>query len=142
MHPQLVPEAGYRRASDTFIAPLILCSLLAPHPSPLPRSISCRVHQARLFPVLKQPQGDKLAASAAAADVVMWMQDVQDHAASSSSAGAAGPDGRATTAAAEWLSAERLSFKEILARADPGAEFKWRRQLEEGMGEGPSPGGR
>lgn len=56
-------------------------------------------------------------------------------------------DEKGHKAAAEWLAAERLSFKEILARADPGAEFRWRRQLEEEMveasgGEGRVGGGR
>lgn len=79
------------------------------------------------------------------------MQNVQEHAAAASfSSGAAARglppltsgDGDAamktdtntqTLMTEKWLAAERLSFKEILARADPGAEFKWRRQLEEGM---------
>lgn len=110
--------------------------------------------QARLFPVLTHQQDQERTATAipaaAAAGVVMWMQDVQEHAsaAPASSAPAAGPpiseegggngngdasNGHKKSAAAAWLAAERLSFKEILARADPGAEFKWRRQLEEGM---------
>lgn len=33
----------------------------------------------------------------------------------------------------DWLSGERLSFKDILARADPAKEFRWRRGLEENM---------
>lgn len=134
--------------------------------------------QARLFPVLEHQQDEGQAAGVtAAAGVVMWMQDVQEHASASASSSSSAPsglplppptsgDGGGATntepdsskrdygrnkapapAVAEWLAAERLSFKEILARADPGAEFNWRRQLEEGMVEasgGPSsarPGG-
>eukprot|EP00903_Cladosiphon_okamuranus_P018207 g16748.t1 len=116
-----------------------------------------KLWSARLFPVLTHQQDEGQAANAAvtnAAGVVMWMQDVQEHAsaATSSSAPAGLPQpppvsgeggcsaannedsqNAPNKAAAEWLAAERLSFKEILARADPGAEFKWRRKLEEGM---------
>lgn len=101
--------------------------------------------QARLFPVLKQE------GHAAAADSVLWMQDVEGHASSCSSPSSSSPlsslkevqsspiDGAGLASSSieatkAWLAAERLSFKEILARADPCAEFKWRRHLEEGVG--------
>lgn len=80
-------------------------------------------------------------------DIVMWMQSVQDHAASLASSANTNPSppppgdsvdiAAAVSSSAEatkaWLASERLSFKTILARADPSAEFKWRRDLEEGM---------
>lgn len=77
-------------------------------------------------------------------EAVMWMQAVKDHAPSSTSPASAGsptpPGGDVATAgcssaeaAKAWLVSERLSFKTILARADPSAEFQWRRDLEEGM---------
>lgn len=62
------------------------------------------------------------------ASVVMWMQHVHEHCDSSSTLHAPPPGVCETTKA--WLAAERLSFKEILTRADPAAEFKWRRRLE------------
>lgn len=88
--------------------------------------------QARLFPVLaKQQDGN-----AVTAETVMWMQQVQDLAMPSTSSSAApppAPGNAQTSATKDWLAAERLSFKDILARADPGAEFKWRRGLEKEM---------
>ena len=102
--------------------------------------------QARLFPVLRQE------GHTAAADSVLWMQDVEGHASSrslstssssppssleevqSSPTDGAGLASSSIEATKAWLAAERLSFKEILARADPCAEFKWRRHLEEGLG--------
>lgn len=110
--------------------------------------------QARLFPVLTRNQDEAAGASSGSIGTVMWMQDVQEHAASAavtttcSSSSASGGNvsspaisgdqdsGVAATkpvAVKNWLAAERLSFKEILAKADPGAEFRWRRGLEEGM---------
>lgn len=106
--------------------------------------------QARLFPVLTH-QAAGSGTTATAADEVMWMQNVQEHAAASRSSASseglppppisgdgnaaieANTNAQATLVTTKWLAAERLSFKEILARADPGAEFKWRRQLEEGV---------
>lgn len=77
---------------------------------------------------------------------MLWMQDIEEHASSCSSSSSTSPediqsnptDGAGLTkssaeATKAWLAAERLSFKEILARADPCAEFKWRRHLEEGV---------
>lgn len=61
------------------------------------------------------------------ASAVTWMQHVY-HCDSSSTLHAP-PTGVCETTKA-WLAAERLSFKEILTRADPAAEFKWRRRLE------------
>ncbi|CAN0355728.1 unnamed protein product, partial [Hapterophycus canaliculatus] len=110
-----------------------------------------KLWSARLFPVLTPGEDQDPAAGSAATDLVMWMQDIQEHAAaaassSSSSSSFSSPgeqggnggvpaagDGALTSstsvAAARWLAAERLSFKEILAKADPRAEFQWRRQL-------------
>lgn len=88
--------------------------------------------QARLFPVLyQQSEGGVKAVDAS---IVMWMQHVSEHCDSSSVQGGtstlhAPPPGVCETTKA-WLAAERLSFKEILARADPAAEFEWRRRLE------------
>lgn len=104
--------------------------------------LACVGFQARLFPVLKQE------GRAAAADSVLWMQDVEEHTSSCSSSSSSSPlsslkevqssptdgaglVGSSAEATKAWLAAERLSFKEILARADPCAEFKWRRHLEE-----------
>lgn len=144
-----------------FAASLYLCPL---------RLLLGHHSQARLFPVLTRQQDHqqdesqtaRVTAAATGAGVVLWMQDVQEHAATASSSssppsssapaglprppplsgeggGGGGDDAKTkpsnNEAAAEWLAAERLSFKEILARADPRAEFRWRRQLEEGMGE-------
>ncbi|CAN0345900.1 unnamed protein product, partial [Ectocarpus sp. 12 AP-2014] len=113
-----------------------------------------KLWSARLFPVLIRNEGQAAGASSGSINTVMWMQDVQEHAAaadvttacSSSSppggdvsspptSGDRGGGITATKPAAvkKWLAAERLSFKEILAKADPGAEFRWRRDLEEGM---------
>ncbi|CAM9239316.1 unnamed protein product [Laminaria digitata] len=94
-----------------------------------------KLWSARLFPVLRQE------GHAAAADSVLWMQDVEEHASSCSTSSPSplfSPDGAGLSslsaeATKAWLAAERLSFKEILARADPCAEFKWRRHLEEGV---------
>lgn len=65
-------------------------------------------------------------------ETVMWMQNVaaEQDASSSASSSSSGAEGAAIKA---WRESERLSFKDILARADPSAEFKWRRHLEEGM---------
>ncbi|CAN0024648.1 unnamed protein product, partial [Ectocarpus fasciculatus] len=114
-----------------------------------------KLWSARLFPVLTRNQGQASGASSGSVGTVMWMQDVQEHAAAAAVTTAAGsssspPGGDVCTspisgdrdggivatkpvAIKSWLAAERLSFKEILAKADPGAEFRWRRDLEEGM---------
>ncbi|CAM9296426.1 unnamed protein product [Ectocarpus sp. 12 AP-2014] len=113
-----------------------------------------KLWSARLFPVLTRSEGQAAGASSGSINTVMWMQDVQEHAAaadvttacSSSSPPAgdvssppiSGDRGGGITATKpvavkNWLAAERLSFKEILAKADPRAEFRWRRDLEEGM---------
>ncbi|CAB1121170.1 FK/GFPP [Ectocarpus sp. CCAP 1310/34] len=113
-----------------------------------------KLWSARLFPVLTRIQGQAAGTSSTSINTVMWMQDVQEHAAAAAVATACpsssppGGDvssppisgdrggGIAATkpvAVKNWLAAERLSFKEILAKANPGAEFRWRRHLEEGM---------
>ena len=64
------------------------------------------------------------------AEIVMWMQHVHEHSANAPATVVAESVNESVKA---WLAAERLSFKEILARADPAAEFEWRKRLEEDM---------
>ncbi|CAM9220965.1 unnamed protein product [Discosporangium mesarthrocarpum] len=88
---------------------------------------------AQVFPVLE---------SSSEAPTVLWMQDVkhqhvlQDGDAPPPPPGTDyldadnGAGGACKGAVLSWLKAERLSFKDILARADPSTEFAWRRLLE------------
>lgn len=77
---------------------------------------------------------------------ILWMQNVRDTGTTSTTAASLPlpipppPNGDSDAEIAtpgvvkSWLAAERLSFKDILRRAEPSAEFEWRRRLEEGMG--------
>lgn len=67
---------------------------------------------AKLFPVLHPSHGADSSSAAWA-----WMQEL----------GARPPRAEAARA---WREAERLSLSDILARAEPGVEFAWRRALE------------
>lgn len=74
---------------------------------------------------------------------ILWMQNVRDIATSSTAfqplltpptaSGTSDAEVATTSTVKSWLAAERLSFKDILRRAEPSAEFEWRRRLEEGM---------
>lgn len=154
MDPWLNAEATPEKAQHNrqFLLRLHLLFVLYTRGNQYGSLLSMR--QARLFPVLTRNQGQAVSASSGRINTVMWMQDVQEHAAaaavttacsSSSPPGGdvslppiSGDRGGGVAAAKpvavkNWLAAERLSFKEILAKADPGAEFRWRRDLEEGM---------
>lgn len=75
------------------------------------------------------------------ATVVLWMQNVKSQTCSPAAkrlrtaSGFSDPSQQEYIAEMEapiaaWRCSERLSFKDILMRAHPAAEFEWRRRLE------------